>query len=68
MSDRMDRLEAAVADLMRTVEDLSAVTARQADTIDRLERRVALLVTREAERAAAEGGGVVIGDERPPHW
>jgi SlyX protein len=44
------------------------VTARQADTIDRLERRVALLVAREAERAAAEGGGVVIGDERPPHW
>jgi SlyX protein len=64
----MERLEAAVADLIRMVDDLSAVTARQADTIDRLERRVALLVAREAERAAAEGGGVVIGDERPPHW
>jgi SlyX protein len=68
VSDRIDRLEAAVADLIRMVDDLSAVTARQADTIDRLERRVALLVAREAERAAAEGGGVVIGDERPPHW
>ncbi len=68
MSERVERLEAAVAELMRMVDDLSAVAARQADAIDHLERRVAMLMEREAARMAEESGGVVIGDERPPHW
>jgi SlyX protein len=27
-----------------------------------------MLLEREAERQADGGGGVVLGDERPPHW
>ncbi|MFN6978313.1 MAG: SlyX family protein [Gemmobacter sp.] len=62
-----ERIEAAVAELMRTVDELSAVVAAQQAAIDALERRVAILIAREADRQA-DGGGVVIGDERPPHW
>jgi SlyX protein len=68
VTDRVERLEAAVAQLLRAVADLSDEVARQGAALDRLERRVALLMEREAARMAEEGGGVVIGDERPPHW
>ena len=60
-------LEERVAHLMRGVEDLSDVVARQSREIDRLSARVALLMEREAEREAA-GGGVPLADQRPPHW
>ncbi|MFN3641321.1 MAG: SlyX family protein [Gemmobacter sp.] len=53
---------------MRTVDELSAVVAGQQAAIDALERRVAMLMAREADRQVDAGGGVVIGDERPPHW
>jgi SlyX protein len=60
-------LEERVAHLMRGVEDLSDVVARQSREIDRLSARVALLMEREAEREAA-GGGLPLADQRPPHW
>ena len=60
-------LEERVAHLMRGVEDLSDVVARQSREIDKLSARVALLMEREAEREAA-GGGVPLADQRPPHW
>lgn len=66
--DRIDRLEERVAHLLRAMEDLSGVVARQSAEIDALTRRVAMLVEREAAREAEAGGGVVLGDERPPHW
>lgn len=61
-------LEERLAHLTRTVEDLSDIVARQEREIARLTARVALLVDREAAREAVTDGGVVIGDERPPHW
>ena len=60
-------LEERVAHLMRGVEDLSDVVARQSREIDKLSARVALLMEREAEREAA-GGGLPLADQRPPHW
>lgn len=68
MAADQEALEGRIAHLERGVEDLSDVVAAQQATIDRLERQVAALLAREAEREAAEGGGVVIADERPPHW
>ncbi|MGG7645607.1 SlyX family protein [Rhodovulum sp. YNF3179] len=68
MSDRLDNAEAGLAHLTRMVEDLSDVVAGQATAIERLERRVALLMDREAEREVAAGGTVPLGDEKPPHW
>jgi len=62
------RLEEDVAHLTRAVEDLSEVVARQAGEIDRLARRVGMLLERDAEREADAGGSVTLADQKPPHW
>jgi len=64
----MEKLEEQIAHLTRTVEDLSEIVARQEGEITTLNRRVHMLMQREGERDLAGGGGVVIGDERPPHY
>ena len=64
----MQEIEERLAHLLRSVDDLSDVVAAQARSIEALERRVALLMQREAAREAEGSGGVVIADERPPHW
>ena len=63
--DRTEALENRVAHLMRSVDDLSDVVARQATEIDRLTRLVGLLAEREAGR---DGLGVPEANVRPPHW
>jgi len=50
--ERVELLEERVAHLMRAVEDLSDVVARQATEIAGLERRVRLLMERAAEEEA----------------
>lgn len=62
MSD-MTELEERIAHLVRTVDELSDIVAQQAVEIERLSRRVGLLMEREAE-----GGGIPLADQRPPHW
>ncbi|MEE4188658.1 MAG: SlyX family protein [Roseobacter sp.] len=64
----MQELEEKIAHLTRTVEELSDVVARQEDEIATLTRRVFMLMQREGERDAQGTGGVVLGDERPPHY
>ena len=64
----MREIEEKLAHLIRTVEDLSDVVARQAAEIDRLTARVEMLMQREAEREGQGTGGVILGDERPPHY
>lgn len=64
----MQELEERIAHLMRTVDELSEVVARQDTEIAVLKRRVQMLMEREAQREADGSGGVVIGDERPPHY
>lgn len=60
-------LEEKVAHLIRAVEDLSDVVARQATEIAGLERRVRLLMERAAEEEALEGAPPD-ANVRPPHW
>jgi SlyX protein len=60
-------LEERIAHLMRTVDELSEVVAKQAVEIERLNRRVGLLMEREAAREA-EGGTIPLADQRPPHY
>jgi len=62
-------IEERLAHLERLAEELSSVVAAQGGEIDALKQQIALLMGREAEReAAAGGGGVILGDERPPHY
>ncbi|RKF14193.1 SlyX family protein [Roseovarius spongiae] len=64
----MTAIEEKLAHLMRTVDDLSDVVARQEREIATLTRRVEMLMRREGEREAESGAAVVLGDERPPHY
>jgi SlyX protein len=68
MDSRIDTLEEQIAHLTRTVEDLSDIVARQERELALVTRRAQMLMAREAEREAQGGGGVVVGDERPPHY
>ena len=65
MTDRIEAMEERMAHLVRTVDDLSDIVAAQADTIDRLTRRMAMMMDR---MAAPDEGGAVFTDQRPPHW
>lgn len=62
------RIEEDIAHLLRTVDDLSDVVARQEKEIDILKRRLHVLMEREAEREMDAGGSVPLADQRPPHW
>ncbi len=64
----MEHLEEKIAHLMRAVDDLSDTVASQQSEIATLTRRVEMLMRREGEREASGSGGIVVGDERPPHY
>ena len=61
-------IEERLAHLERLTEELNEVVVRQTMEIDRLTARVSLLMEREAAREAQGGGGVILGDEKPPHY
>ena len=64
----MQELEEKIAHLIRAVDDLSDTVARQDTQIAMLNRRVQMLLEREAERESLMDGQAVVGDSRPPHW
>ena len=68
MTDQVTKLEEQVAHLERICEDLSAMVSKQGAEIERLTRHTQMLMAREADREAAGTGGVILGDERPPHY
>ncbi|MAQ84542.1 SlyX family protein [Psychromarinibacter halotolerans] len=69
MSDtHLHALEEKLSHLQRVADELSDIVAGQARDIERLQRRVGLLMEREAEREAEGGGTVPLADQRPPHW
>jgi SlyX protein len=63
-----EKIEERLAHLERLADELSDIVARQSDEIDALTRKVAMLAQREAMREAEGTGGIVLGDERPPHY
>ncbi|WP_112874401.1 SlyX family protein [Paracoccus endophyticus] len=65
--DKLQAVEERVAHLIRSVDELSEVVARQDAEIRRLSRFVGQLVEREADREAAQGS-IPLADQRPPHW
>lgn len=66
--DAIDRLEEKLAHQERTLDELSEVVAAQARQIDLIEARLRRLLDRDAAREAEGTGGVILGDERPPHY
>lgn len=68
MEDRVTKMEETIAHLTRIVDDLSDVMAQQEKEITTLNRRMAMIMQKEAEREVAEGGTVPLADQRPPHW
>lgn len=66
--DRITAVEEQTAHLLRAIEELSDVVARQERELERAARRIGMLMEREAERESAGGGSEVSGDQRPPHW
>ena len=62
------KIEEKLAHLERLVDDLNDVVARQSREIEVLTKRVQLLMEREAARELEGSGGVLMGDERPPHY
>ncbi|AKO98524.1 MAG: SlyX family protein [Marinovum algicola] len=68
MTDPLLSVEERLAHLIRMMDDMSDVIARQDGEIARLRQQVDMLMHREAERQSEQPGGVVLGDERPPHY
>lgn len=66
--DRITRLEEELAHTSRTIDDLSAVVADQAQRLARAEKQLSALLQRAVEQEAEGQGGAVFGDEQPPHW
>ncbi|PWE32090.1 SlyX protein [Maritimibacter sp. 55A14] len=66
--DRNLKLEERIAHLERALEEMSDTALRQEREIERLSRRVELLLAREAERETDQGGTVPLADWTPPHW
>lgn len=64
----VEKLEERIAHLIRAVEELSDVVARQDGEIATLTRRVEMLLQRAAAQEAETSGAAVLGDERPPHY
>ena len=68
MENRINQLEERVAHLLKSVDDMSDIVARQDTEIAILTRRVQLLMEREAAREYSDGAAEIVGDERPPHY
>ncbi|MEM9269198.1 MAG: SlyX family protein [Pseudomonadota bacterium] len=65
---RLTRAEEALAHQAALIDELNEVVTQQAARIDRLERQVALLLTRAADAEAERDGQVILGDTPPPHY
>ena len=61
-------LEEKIAHLTRTVEELSDIVARQETDLALAQRRIAMLMEREAGRDLDQGGTIPLADQKPPHW
>ena len=64
-SSRLTENEAKISYLIKDVEDLSDIVAKQALELEQLNKKVSFLIQKEIERY--EKSGVVLGD-KPPHW
>ena len=64
-SSRLTENEAKISYLIKDVEDLSDIVAKQAFELEQLHKKVSFLIQKGIERD--EISGVVLGD-KPRHW
>ena len=64
-SSRLTENEAKISFLIKDVEDLSEIVAKQGFELEKLNKQVRFLIKKETERD--DICGVVLGD-KPPHW
>ena len=64
-SSRLTENETKISYLIKDIEDLSAIVAKQGLELEKLNKKVSFLIQKVTERD--EISGVVLGD-KPPHW
>ena len=64
-SSRLTENEAKISYLIKDIEDLSDIVAKQSRELEKLNKKVSFLIQKETERD--DISGVVLGD-KPPHW
>ena len=62
---RLTENEAKISYLIKDVEDLSDIVAKQAFELEQLHKKVSFLIQKETERD--DISAVVLG-HKPPHW
>jgi SlyX protein len=68
MTKDITHLEEQIAHLTRTVDELSDIVAKQETALLLAQRRIAMLMEREAGREADGSGTIPLADQKPPHW
>ena len=64
-SSRLTENEAKISYLIKDVEDLSDIVAKQGLELEKINKKISFLIQKVIERD--EISGVVLGDQ-PPHW
>ena len=64
-NSRLTENEAKISYLIKDIEDLSDIVAKQGRELEKLNKKVSFLIQKETERD--DISGVVLGD-KPPHW
>ena len=64
-SSRLTENETKISYLIKDIEDLSDIVAKQGLELEKLNKKVSFLIQKVTERD--EISGVILGD-KPPHW
>ena len=64
-SSRLTENETKISYLIKDIEDLSDIVAKQGLELEKINKKISFLIQKVTERD--ELSGVVLGD-KPPHW
>ena len=67
VEERITELEIQLAHQNKVIDELNDIVARQDKEMSALTRKVQLLLESAADMQTA-GQGVVLADQKPPHW
>ena len=65
ISSRLTENESNISYLIKEIEDLSGIVAKQSRELEKLTKQVSFLMQKDNERD--DLSGIVLGD-KPPHW